>query len=829
MKKNHLRIIGVIFASVLGSVLLTSQDAFALLLVQDGQPRATIIVASDASPQVKQAAETLQQYIAQSSGATLPISATAQGNAISVGETPAVKEADIKTRTLDQDGFLLQSIDAKNYAIVGGSDWGTEFGVYDFLERYLGVRWLMPTDLYTDVPHHNTINIPDTKIIQQPTFLSRQLGPVYIEMQPKLNPLARWGRFNRARGRIAFGENLLNLFPVSQFGKTHPEFYPMLNGKRYIPSDDHEYHWQPNLSAPGIVDAAVEQIDKYFQEHPEATSYSLGMNDADAWDQSAASKAQRSGKKNYLGYDDVSDEYFTWANAVVAKVLLKYPDKWFGTLAYMNLSEPPTKVKLNPRIVPFMTYDRMRWADPKLRDIGHRITEEWSKAASSLGWYDYIYGLNYLLPRVYPHEMQQYLSWGAAHHVDFSYAEFYPNWGEGPKGWILTKLLWNPNQNVDALLDDWYTHFAGTNAAPKLKDYYAIWEKFWTQDIFKSKWNHDDNELLFFSGPPNYLLDVPQSYIDQSDADLEAALQLADTPQRKARVAQLIQMWDFYKASIITYQGEYLAGQSDGQSETQMLHLLDSAETVLEQAKKRKDLLSAFRNEPLYASSVEYLTKYPSTNGNSWGTSMLWRALPQATKNQKVKARLEQLAKNPGTAQEQAKLLLQAANGKFTSVSSNASFEDGATKWSFWDKADEANNYHRGIWSVTTDQAHSGTHSLLIEGLQRGGAVQSIPYQPGNYFARAYCYVPEIDPKEKVTLVLSILDSSGKVLGTEFVLPSSEIVLKPGAWRDTIVPFTVPKDSAGQAASIRILVTADNFEPDRKVYLDDLGIYRAVE
>jgi hypothetical protein len=249
----------------------------------------------------------------------------------------------------------------------------------------------------------------------------------------------------------------------------------------------------------------------------------------------------------------------------------------------------------------------------------------------------------------------------------------------------------------------------------------------------------------------------------------------------------------------------------------------------MEQAQKRKELLAAFLNEPLYASSVVNLTKFPGTNGNSWGTSMLWRALPYTTKSLRVKARLQQLAENPGAAQVQAKLVLQAADGKFALVPSNTSFEEGTTKWMLWDKTDEAANYHRGKWSVTTDQAHSGTHSLLIQGLQRGGAVQSIPYQQGNYFARAYCYVPEVAPNEKVTLVLAILDSRGRILGNQFTLPSSEILLKAGAWRDTIIPFTVPKHSTGQAASIRIVVTADNFEPDKKVYLDDLEIYRAAE
>jgi alpha-glucuronidase len=41
-----------------------------------------------------------------------------------------------------------------------------------------------------------------------------------------------------------------------------------------------------------------------------------------------------------------------------------------------------------------------------------------------------------------------------------------PFWGEGPKPWIYNKLQWNPNQNVDALLDDWYRAAVGEQDAP---------------------------------------------------------------------------------------------------------------------------------------------------------------------------------------------------------------------------------------------------------------------------------------------------------------------------------------------------------------------------
>ncbi|TWU15036.1 hypothetical protein Pla52o_55730 [Novipirellula galeiformis] len=814
MVRKHLLRLGLSLASGLGVLWSCQQNADAMIVVQNGQPRATIVVAQDASEQVRRAAQTLQEYILKSSGAKLPIAATAVGNAITVGQNAAVDTSEI-----DSDGFILQGLNDHQYAIAGGSDWGTEFGVYDFLERYLGVRWLMPTDLGTDIPKHQTIDIPDTKIVQQPTYLSRQFSPINLTVN---SPSGKWGRFNRARGRVEFHHNLLNLFPPSRFAKTHPEFYPVQqDGKRYIPKDDVDPHWQPNLTAPGIVDVAVERIEKYFEEHPNATSYSLGMNDSNNWDQSAVSRAKRNGKTNFLGYEDVSDEYFTWANAVVEKVLVKYPDKYFGVLAYNGIAEPPTKVDVNSHIVPFITYDRMRWEDPVLREQGRLLTQRWEKVSPVLGWYDYAYGISYQLPRVFFHRAQKYLSWGADHQVEYSYAELYPNWGSGPKPWVFSKLYWNPNQDVDALLDDWCAHFAGEKAGPKLKNFYSTWEKFWTVDLYHSKWNTDKGQYLPFNADPSYLMDVPQSYITQSDADFAAALQLADTPERKARVAKLKEMWDFYKASIITYQGEELASKSDPQSEKDALTLLDKAADVMVQASKRKTLLAAFAKDPLYSGSADYITRYPATNGGNWGPSLLWRVLPWVEKSASVKASMEKLAASTDPAvSEPAQLILHTVNGKSVLVSKNPSFEEGTAGWTTWDKSDESTTYHKGIWKATPDQAHSGKQSFMIKGLGRGAAIQDIAYEPGTYYAQVYCYVPEGSKPGTASVVLSVAGNS------KMILPSTLITLKPGTWSNSVVPFTLTEDKTGKATAVRMLMLLDGFGPDGELYVDDAGIYK---
>ncbi len=782
---------------------------------------ATIVVAKNASSQIQSAAQLLQKTIAQSSGATLPIGETANGIAIHIGSTPGVVAAKLDLKKLDEEGYVLRALNKNNFVIAGGSDWGTEFGVDEFLERYVGVRWLMPTELFEDVPQHSTINLPDNaNVRQEPVYLSRSLSPFSVTAD---SPSGLWARRNRARGRIGFHHNLLNLFPPSKYFKSHPQFYPIYNGKPYVPIDDEDPRWQPNFSAPGIVDAAVEEINAYFDKNPHAISYSLGMNDSAMFDERAESKARRNGKKNFLGLEDVSDDYFLWANEVVERVLQKHPGKVFGTLAYNNIVEPPTKVKVHPAIVPFITYERMRWSDPELEKIGKDLTLRWSQVSPNIGWYDYAYGISYQLPRVWFHEQQSHLSWGAKNHVNYHYAELYPNFGSGPKSWIYTKLLWNPHQNVDALLDDWYVRAAGKKAAPKLREYYALWEKFWAQDIQKSKWNTSKGQYLPFN-TATYLNDVPREYITRSDELLNQAISLADTPVRKARVEKLRQMWEFYRSSTLAFQA---LSAPEMRTEAQALQYASDAATTMGAAQKRRELLETFKTDPLYAGAADYITRYDGTRGESWGQGVLWPLLSWARKSDAVKNRLREIATSgKPDAKSSATLLLRVIENPGTQLLKNSDFAAGAAAWSIWDKnAEDAAIFHKGTFAPSAEYSQHG-HSLLIQGLGRGALMQNAPYQPGSYYLALNYQMPEIVPRANATLLIQLLDEAGKVVAVkDAILPNSSIALHAGAPTSAIVPFELPAN-AGSAKSIRVMFLMDGFGPDGKIYLDEVGLYR---
>jgi hypothetical protein len=86
--------------------------------------------------------------------------------------------------------------------------------------------------------------------------------------------------------RLSFHHNLGNgLFPLEIYRTTNPEFFPLIGGERFLPKSVERHKWQPCFTNPAVVSEAVNNITEYFDKHPEAVSFSLGINDtgADRW------------------------------------------------------------------------------------------------------------------------------------------------------------------------------------------------------------------------------------------------------------------------------------------------------------------------------------------------------------------------------------------------------------------------------------------------------------------------------------------------------------------------------------------------------------------
>ncbi len=502
-----------------GATAVKTQESMDITVVRQGRALARIVVPADKTGSAEAAAVLLADYIQKSTSVRLEIVKEPDAGgamvALHCGATAYVKGLDLGTEKMDPDGFVIAMPDLRHVVLVGSSATGQMYAVYEFLERYVGVRWLFPGESGEHVPAGNSLTIPASEVREQPSFEQRLLSGLDLQERPESRgEQALWAGRNRMRERLEFHHNLWRLFPPEKYFATHPEFFPLLDGRRFKPQpapgesgerdERAQVFWQPCFTAAGLADEALRNIEAFFEQNPRATSYSLGINDGGGHCECPACLAHDGGRTNPLGLRDASPAYYAWCNDVARRVSRRFPGKKFGLLAYAGVYSPAPGLRLDEHLVPFITYDRMKWVDPGIERKGHALSEEWASAAAVLGWYDYSYGgLFYTAPRVYFHKLAEYLRYGYEHGVRYYYAEAYPSadWNEGPKLYLLLKLLWNPYRDVDALLADWYRAAVGPIAAPDLAEYFSFWEEFWTKRVPGTVWfrNNGDGQFLDFS------------------------------------------------------------------------------------------------------------------------------------------------------------------------------------------------------------------------------------------------------------------------------------------------------------------------------------------
>ncbi len=793
--------------------------ADSVTIVERGEPRAAIVLAPDASSQLRAACAEMQSCVRLASGAKLEIVTDRPANlaAIHVGRSEYVAGLKLDLQGLDGDGFVIAFPDARNIVVLGPTDWGTEFGVYEFLERYLGVRWLLPGQAGTDVPQASTIAISTEPVRQTPVFFSRLMSGF------SGNGQSTWARRNRMHGRVSFHHNLRQLFPWKVYAQTHPEFYPMIDGKRLVPTRDEG--WQPCFTAPGIVDEAVKNIVAFFDRYPDATSYSLGMNDNRNFCQCPECQTRISGEKNFLDRVDYSELYYDWANRVIEGVLKKHPDKYFGCLAYSNLAAPPRKVRLHPRLIPFMTYDRNKWIDPEIRQTGQELTVAWQQQSPTLGWYDYIYGRPYLLPRVWFHHMADYYRWGQAHSVRAMYAEAYPNWGEGPKLYVAFKLQWDPAQDVNRLLNDWYVHCVGERAAASLAKYYAHWEDFWTRRILDSAWFTRAGQYLPFNRDPAYLAELTDAEIAECRSLLETTLAQTQTPQQKARAQVLMDAFEYYECSAIVYRASRVLPDTP-HSEKEALAALDSVGRAFAATQKRRHLLETVL--PKHALLANIAERPLLRDDCPWMDCLLRIYDWNEERTGPVHDRLRSLAeKHRGSALGEAVELLAAAfkpasdlgqkarNGSFEDLGSGTAARATPRDWSQWIRPKTTAQIE---WS--SEAARCGKLGLTIRDATAASVIQSVPVQPGEKYLASAFLKGQVGPTARVGLVVKWQDKAGKWL------PAADAKSQPlptGLTQTWIRRSALVKVPEG-AARAMLMLSASQQSPEDYACFDDVEL-----
>ena len=457
--------------------------AVALELAEGGRARAVLVVPANASEVERFVAGELKDYLTRITGAVFLIygddrDLPAGFNRISIGRTRLLGEKGITADGLEPEGFLLKT-SGDNLFIFGADDAGTQYGVYEFLEAYCGVRWFYPGEYGEEVPRQSTLRVGPVDERQAPWFQRRRIGRDVESDYSQLGRKWKLGSGLNIAGVHAWGR----MVPPAVYGPTHPEYFAEVNGTRQRDWNkfDGSHQYQLCTSNPEVVKLAIAWGRKYFDENPGVDVVSISPNDGSGFCECERCRAldipgefiTRGGTKHPI----ITDRMFTFASAVAGGVARVHPKKQVLMLAYSAYREPPKRVKLHPNlVVQFCDNVDFHW-DPRQKAYRVGLLEGWAGLTPNLGIYEYYVWAAYhpvrgLVPLI-SESIKRFRQLGIR--MFRTQSDMQGDFGRsGLNYYVAAKLLWNPDLDPEAVVDDYCEKAFGGDAAHVMGRYFRL-------------------------------------------------------------------------------------------------------------------------------------------------------------------------------------------------------------------------------------------------------------------------------------------------------------------------------------------------------------------
>jgi len=464
-----------------------------------------IVVGEDALPSEYYAAEEFQSHFARAGGGNLAIVKTVDrpDRHVFIGPSKAMRESPVGFST-DEFGpeDLRIVVRDRNIAVAGGRPRGTLYGVYTFLEDYLGVRFL--TADHTHVPRIGRWRVigPVDKFYHPPlefrwSFYGETNHPEFAaRLRNNVNVLPGWTRpydlanFPKLGGRTAqdlISHSFYKLIPMEKYAKDHPEYYAMIDGELIarikssrgpyeIKSPDRfVYGIQPCLTNPDVLRIVTEAVLDEFKSHPQIANISVGQNDGKKYCRCPRCAAIDRREDTPMG------SLLTFVNAVADEVARKYPGKMVGTLAYAHTQKPPKKLKARPnvqiQIASINSCMIHRIDDPTCRRnvVFFKRLRRWKQHCENIYVRGYNHNLSHnQLPWPNLRTIGPYIRVLAANNVKgiFMQATGSSTGNEFSdlRNYVTSRLLWDPSRSGRELMDEFLNLHYG-RAAPPIRQF----------------------------------------------------------------------------------------------------------------------------------------------------------------------------------------------------------------------------------------------------------------------------------------------------------------------------------------------------------------------
>ena len=527
-----------------------------IYIVKDGNSEFSIVTPDDADECIMTAVDELQTYIEKISGALLPCITESE---LGEGEKAIILNNDCSE--VGEDGFLLYS--DSDYLLINGSDSrGTLYGVYTLLEEYFGVRWFTPT--LETVPESKDIVI-DANInrLVEPSFVIRRNesagGNDTFRARKKMN-VSFWNEMPGYGGALTYvlwDVTLDVLVPDALFAE-HPEYFAMNpDGTR---TTDHVC-----LSHPDVLPIAVENARTAIRECPRETTdhIHIGQKDNSNYCHCESCEAL------YEKYGSISAPTLIFTNNFADALDDEFPEFTFTFYAYGETERPPEDLSLrcNKNVVPVLCGLHKACRSHPLTECGAQDGDEsfenlygntdatiaqdfanWVKIADRTYIYDYT--INFLNTAQFFSNFETLQSTMKYMH-DIGITGYVYNCGDAHyaafnelRNYLLAKLQWDVNCDVEYHMMDFINAYYGEEAAPYIKKIIDLQTAHLrgTGHAFDFDWHYQAGF-------------IPLTVCAELDILWEKALNADITDEQLFNVEVANLSWEYFKSNL--FIGEY--------------------------------------------------------------------------------------------------------------------------------------------------------------------------------------------------------------------------------------------------------------------------------
>ena len=421
------------------------------------------------------------------------------------------------TDDLSKGGAFTIHRERTRVFIRSGEPAGWSNALYTIEKEMLGARYYWAGDLGLEYVKPSITHFPNRPWRETPAFAQRKFHPVNID----------FARRNRLNQIYSFNHNLAKVFSEEVFATT-PEVFSEVNGRRKEPRGSGGTDPQPDLTQPEAIEVAAQAAISHFADNPNSESFSLSINDNVLFDTTERTEAAVSPLRYFRTRPNYTDLVFGFMNQVAKRVFdeggaWQTPtgeDRYLTALSYY-WAEPAPTITIHPRVMPVLTSDRAQWHDHDYRTQDKTLIQAWAASgAERVATWDYYFGAPYLYPRQFNQWIVESIRHMSDEGIDVFFSQLPSFWGlDGAKAWFAAELLWNPEQDAHALLDEYYDNFFGP-ASASIRAFYETAERHRNENEGQADWiklYKDESGIALFT--PKVLAEM-RGYIELAEAKL---------------------------------------------------------------------------------------------------------------------------------------------------------------------------------------------------------------------------------------------------------------------------------------------------------------------